>query len=49
MGKRDLTIDIAKGITIILMLFGHFNSLWDTKFFYMIFSYHMPFFFFFSG
>lgn len=31
------------------MIFGHFNSLWDTIVFYMIFSFHMPLFFIFSG
>lgn len=28
--QRNRAIDIAKGITIILMILGHFNSLWNT-------------------
>ena len=47
--QRNRAIDIAKGITIILMILGHFNSLWNTVIFYMIFSFHMPLFFIFSG
>lgn len=31
------------------MIFGHCDSLWDTIAFYMIFSFHMPLFFIFSG
>ena len=45
--KRDLSLDIAKGICIILMVFGH-SGCPDllNRFIYM---FHMPFFFFVSG
>jgi len=46
---RDTNIDIAKGIAILLMIIGHCDSIWNTKLFYMIFSFHMPLFFIFSG
>ena len=45
--QRDLTIDIAKGITIFLMVWGHntFDSFAHEK----IYLFHMPLFFFLSG
>lgn len=47
LNKRDNTIDIAKGITIFLMVLGHniFNSIISEK----IYIFHMPLFFFLSG
>lgn len=47
--QRDKYIDAAKAIAIFLMLLGHWDTIWDTTVFYMIFSFHMPLFFFFSG
>ena len=45
---RDATIDIAKGIGIMLMVIGHYNGLhYIVRNF--IFSFHMPLFFIFSG
>jgi polysaccharide biosynthesis protein PslL len=51
MNHRNLTVDIAKGIGIILVVFGH-N--WIVKhesgeLFRIIFSFHVPLFFFMSG
>lgn len=46
---RDTNIDKTKAISILLMIAGHCDSIWNTKFFYMIFSFHMPLFFIFSG
>lgn len=45
--QRDLTIDIAKGITIFLMVWGHntFGTFMHEK----IYLFHMPLFFFISG
>ncbi len=48
--KRVDFIDIAKGITILLMVVGHCHLQPDFKYFYLwIFSFHMPLFFFISG
>ena len=45
--KRDLSLDIAKGICIILMVIGHSGCPeWLNRFIYM---FHMPCFFFMSG
>lgn len=46
--NRDRAIDIAKGIGIILMVIGHFNDL-DRTTSHLIYSFHMPLFFIFSG
>lgn len=45
---RNPAIDIAKAITIMLMVIGHCDSL-NHYFFDFIFSFHMPLFFIFSG
>ena len=45
--QRDLTIDIAKGITIFLMVWGH--SIFGTFAWEKIYLFHMPLFFFISG
>ena len=48
--KRLDSIDIAKGITILLMVLGHCHLQPDFKYLYLwIFSFHMPLFFFLSG
>jgi len=47
--KRDVSIDIAKAITIILMVVGHCDALIPIWLFKGIFSFHLPLFFFFSG
>lgn len=50
--NRNLAIDMMKGIGIVLMVIGHFGTLWPicnevlTK---VIYSFHMPMFFFISG
>lgn len=49
MMQRDTSIDIAKGITIILMIVGHCDGLIPSWLFRAIFSFHVPLFFFFSG
>jgi fucose 4-O-acetylase-like acetyltransferase len=48
MALRNIQIDITKGIAIILMIIGH-CSLFDGTMRYVIFSFHMPLFFIFSG
>lgn len=48
MKERNLTIDVAKGLTIILMLVGHCDSI-SHGLFKLIFSFHMPLFFILSG
>lgn len=48
MAVRNVQIDIAKGVAIILMIIGH-CSLFGGTVRYLIFSFHMPFFFIFSG
>ena len=35
---RDTNIDKTKAISILLMIAGHCDSIWNTKFFYMIFT-----------
>lgn len=47
--KRDTSIDIAKGIAIVLMVVGHCDQLIPHWLFRTIFSFHLPLFFFFSG
>ena len=47
--KRDVSIDIAKAIAIILMVVGHCDALIPSWLFIGIFSFHIPLFFFFSG
>lgn len=50
--ERNNQIDISKGIAIILMILGHSIILTDNftnYFFKLIFSFHMPLFFLFSG
>lgn len=52
MVERNKTIDICKGIGIILMILGHSAYLtcnWSNMLFKVIFSFHMPLFVFFSG
>lgn len=46
--NRDRAIDIAKGIGIILMVIGHFDDLGRVTS-HLIYSFHMPLFFIFSG
>lgn len=46
-GRID-TIDIIKGIGILLVIFGHVNTEGQLSRFF-IYSFHMPLFFFFSG
>lgn len=46
--KRENTLDIAKGIVIILMVIGHCYST-QNEILYMIYAFHMPFFFIVSG
>lgn len=55
MKSRDLSFDFIKGILIILVVLGHAiqmvlqNSCWDNYLFHLIYSFHMPLFFFISG
>ena len=44
---RNTTIDIMKGITILLVILGHFDSIPDIK--HWILSFHMPLFFIIAG
>ena len=44
---RNITIDIMKGITILLVILGHFDSITDIT--HWIFSFHMPLFFVIAG
>lgn len=46
--KRANYVDIAKGIVILLVVWGHAIT-FQGKLFFIIFSFHMPFFFFISG
>lgn len=50
MGKRNLTLDVAKGLGIILVVIGHIcrrdSEGWEGQW---IYSFHMPLFFFLSG
>lgn len=48
MAVRNVQLDMAKGIAIILMIIGH-CLLFGGTVRYLIFSFHMPFFFIFSG
>lgn len=48
MGKRIVWIDIAKGLGILLVIAGHL-FLYDSKISAIIFSFHMPLYFFFAG
>lgn len=45
--ERSVTIDIAKGICILLVVFGHINYTPELQAF--IYTFHMPFFFLLSG
>lgn len=47
--SRNKSIDIAKGIGIILMIVGHFGSTCPNYLHAWIYSFHMPLFFFCSG
>ena len=47
MKKRDLTIDIAKGICIFLVVLGHCHDAGFIR--HYIYLFHMPLFFFLSG
>jgi fucose 4-O-acetylase-like acetyltransferase len=49
--QRNQTVDIAKGLGIILVVFGHnwMVSQGDREIFRVVFSFHMPLFFFLSG
>ena len=52
MDKRINWIDIAKGITIILVIIGHLNVKWFPKLDIVIneiYTFHMPLFFMLSG
>lgn len=48
---RDNAIDISKGIAILLMILAHTGFIlpWDSMGSKLIFAFHMPLFFFFSG
>ena len=46
--SRRTEIDVAKGFTLFLVVFGHLLPL-NTTLFRWIFSFHMPAFFFLSG
>lgn len=48
MALRDMQIDITKGIAIVLMIIGH-CSLSSGTIRYLLFSFHMPLFFIYSG
>lgn len=48
MAARNFQIDITKGIAIVLMIIGH-CSLFGGTIRYLIFTFHMPLFFIFSG
>lgn len=45
--ERDNTVDILKGIAILLVVIGHFSPVQQVENF--IYSFHMPLFFFLSG
>lgn len=45
MMQRDPSIDIAKAITIILMIVGHCDALIPSWLYKAIFSFHVPLFF----
>lgn len=49
--ERNLTIDIARGIGILLVVYGHSKAVIDPKgeLFRVIFSFHLPLFFFLAG
>ena len=51
MNERNQTIDIAKGAWILLVVLGHNPLVWEEKgeLYRVIFSFHMPLFFFLSG
>lgn len=51
MTERNQTIDIAKGVGILLVVLGHNPLVWEEKgeLYRVIFSFHMPLFFFLSG
>ena len=46
--QRDVTIDITKAFGILLMILGHWTAIWFTPR-NLIYSFHMPLFFIFSG
>ena len=49
--KRDKSLDIAKGIAILLMMYGHLRYTYvnmDTLYSW-IYSFHMPFFMYITG
>lgn len=48
-GRRDATIDVAKGMGIVLVVIGHSIALTDTRMQAILFSFRMPLFFFLSG
>ena len=43
--QRDAVVDIAKGIGILLVVYGHLHNPINT----FIYAFHMPLFFFLSG
>ena len=48
--KRIEVIDIAKAITIFLVVFGHTVGIYDTVFYRLVvYAFHMPLFFFLAG
>lgn len=51
MTERNQTIDVAKGAGILLVVLGHNPLVWEDKgaLYRVIFSFHMPLFFFLSG
>ena len=50
MNNRNITIDIAKGLGIVLVVLGHnWIAQENTELFEIIFSFHMPLFFFLAG
>lgn len=49
MKERDIEIDIAKGIGILLVIVGHCNVVPYMPYRHFIFTFHMPLFFIFSG
>lgn len=47
--KRDIALDIAKGIAMLLVIIGHCDNLYFTPTHHFIYSFHMPLFFLASG
>lgn len=47
--KRDIALDIAKGIAMLLVIIGHCDNLYFSPTHHFIYSFHMPLFFLASG